>query len=305
MRIPESIRRDIFDWIMLEGIAWYGRLTDCDFLSRLYELDTLPSDDFREKTFAGEIWRHRVINPEDWEEDWVFKDSRLGLVDGPDRMLLNFLCEMLHPVVRSVGEDVEQIRCGINLILKPTGYEIYPERTIAGKSIYAFRDRSVDISNQINVLKLQFNGSEAEYILNQITRMERAVEHRDYDLAIGTAKELIETVCKTILENYQVEIGRTLDFSNLVRTTLEKLNLAPKNIPDEAKASNSIKGILGSMANIASGLAYLRNHYGSGHGRSATRKGLNSRHARLAIGAASTLAIFLVETYNEQQSVTV
>ena len=39
-------------------------------------------------------------------------------------------------------------------------------------------------------------------------------------------------------------------------------------------------------------VAELPNHYGTGHGRPIDQGGLGPRHARLALGAASTLAAF-------------
>ncbi len=80
------------------------------------------------------------------------------------------------------------------------------------------------------------------------------------------------------------------------------LQLTPDHIQDEAKAADTIKRLLGNLANITSGLAELRNAYGTGHGRHASSKGLQSRHARLAVGAASTLAVFLVETHDGRSS---
>ena len=38
----------------------------------------------------------------------------------------------------------------------------------------------------------------------------------------------------------------------------------------------------------------------TGHGKAAGAKGLSSRHAKLAVGSASTLAVFLAETHNEK-----
>jgi hypothetical protein len=48
----------------------------------------------------------------------------------------------------------------------------------------------------------------------------------------------------------------------------------------------------------------MRNHYGTGHGKHAGTKGLQARHARLAVGAASALAAFLAETYHDRSSAT-
>ena len=56
--------------------------------------------------------------------------------------------------------------------------------------------------------------------------------------------------------------------------------------------------MLSSLAQIAQGTAELRNAYGTGHGRSGkTVSGLQSRHARLAVGAAETLGVFLFDSY--------
>jgi anaerobic selenocysteine-containing dehydrogenase len=75
-----------------------------------------------------------------------------------------------------------------------------------------------------------------------------------------------------------------------------------EHIPDDAKASDSIKRLLSNLATITNGVAELRNSYGTGHGKNSKTKGLSPRHAKLAVGAASTLAIFLVETHHEQSS---
>lgn len=129
--------------------------------------------------------------------------------------------------------------------------------------------------------------------------MESAVEN-DPGLAIGTAKELVETVCKTILEERGKTLESNLDLPKLVKQTAAELKLTPSDIPDEVKASESIKRLLKNLADITYGIAELRNSYGTGHGKSAKSRGLSSRHAKLAVGAASTLAIFLVETHGEQ-----
>lgn len=61
----------------------------------------------------------------------------------------------------------------------------------------------------------------------------------------------------------------------------------------------TIRRLLSNLATITSGIAELRNSYGTGHGKAASSKGLGPRHAKLAVGAASTLAVFLAETHRE------
>jgi hypothetical protein len=86
----------------------------------------------------------------------------------------------------------------------------------------------------------------------------------------------------------------------LIKLTVKTLQLAPANIPEGSKAADIIKRLLSNLATIANGVAELRNQYGTGHGKAAGSKGLGSRHAKLAVGAASTLAVFLAETHNEK-----
>jgi hypothetical protein len=135
--------------------------------------------------------------------------------------------------------------------------------------------------------------------MQQITRIEAAVIH-DPALAIGTAKELIETCCKTILNEREVPFSRTADIPELVKLTARNLELTPDDIPDKAKAVETIKRLLSNLATITHGVAELRNHYGTGHGKPASTKGLRPRHAKLAAGAAATLVVFLTETHNDR-----
>src|SRR5438045_2231191 len=80
-RISEVTRRDIIDLIASEGIAWSGRLRETTFLSRLYDLQDLPSNDSRFRTAERDIIQHREYNY-DWEDDWVFDDGRFRLRHG-------------------------------------------------------------------------------------------------------------------------------------------------------------------------------------------------------------------------------
>ncbi|MHB8563830.1 MAG: abortive infection family protein, partial [Acidiferrobacteraceae bacterium] len=119
----------------------------------------------------------------------------------------------------------------------------------------------------------------------------------DPGLAIGTAKELVETCCKTILRERGIEFSKSADLPELVKLTSKELELTPHDIAEKTKASDTIKRLLSNLATITQGIAELRNQYGTGHGKAAGAKGLQSRHAKLAVGAASTLAVFLSETH--------
>ncbi|MGH6974819.1 MAG: hypothetical protein ACRED7_07565 [Stellaceae bacterium] len=57
--ISEITRRNLFDEMRLAKINWSGRLSESDFLGRVFDLDGLPSHDIRFKTMAGDIQMHR------------------------------------------------------------------------------------------------------------------------------------------------------------------------------------------------------------------------------------------------------
>ena len=82
-----------------------------------------------------------------------------------------------------------------------------------------------------------------------------------------------------------------------VDSTFNFYNLMPKQIAEDIKGSKSIKQILGNLKAIAQGVAELRNQYGSGHGKSSSYTGLESRHASLAVGSSITLVRFLWVSY--------
>ena len=152
------------------------------------------------------------------------------------------------------------------------------------------REKSTStFSSSAEELKEKFS---SEYINQQLTIMLNAQKENPTE-AIGKAKELIESCCKTILENHYQNIDKKWDIVKLVDTTFDYFELMPKYISDTANDSVCIKAILGNLKAIAQNVAALRNNYGSGHGKSSSYKGLQERHAKLAIGASITLVNFL------------
>jgi len=171
--------------------------------------------------------------------------------------------------------------------LKRDGYVWTGERIVAGAGMPSL--------DEIKETAVQFD---AKHLTEQIHRIEQAVD-ADPALAIGTAKELVETCCRTILsERGKLVIGSP-DISTLTKQTLKELNLVPDGIPEKAKGSEIMKRLLSNLATIGHGLAEIRNLYGTGHGKEGSTQAIRPRHAKLAVGAATTLARFLFETHKE------
>jgi hypothetical protein len=133
----------------------------------------------------------------------------------------------------------------------------------------------------------------------QIARLQTAIDN-DPALAIGTAKELVETVCKTILEQRSIQVPDDADIGVLVKAARKALGLVPESVPSAAKGAETVRRLLSNLGNVAQGLGELRNLYGTGHGKAGAARSLGPRHARLAVGAASTLATFLLETHADR-----
>lgn len=169
----------------------------------------------------------------------------------------------------------------------------YKCKEIAGR---VFSNRPISLAPIADNLKEQFS---SEYLNAQINAMLSMTESNPTE-AIGKAKELIESCCKTILEDREIAWDKNWAVGQLVGETLKLLKLMPKDIPENAPAATEMKALLGNLRAIATNTAALRNHYGSGHGKSADYKGLSPRHAKLAVGSSITLVEFLWETHLER-----
>ncbi|MFD2164508.1 abortive infection family protein [Paradesertivirga mongoliensis] len=295
-RITQQTRRNIFDFIQVEDIWWSGRLEETDFLSRVFDLENMESFDSRFSNAAGDIWQHRVNNPNDWDDNWIFTDARFKLLDCDDSVFLNFLCEMVHPLVRSDSSEVSKLVQLFNENLTEDNFEIVEKTRISGKPIFVGR---IKIAGRESLQKKGADIKEilnADYVSQQINLMESSIENAPH-VSIGLAKELIETCCKSILNELKETYDKNWDLPKLMKETTKLLKLTPDDIPNEARAASSIKQILGSLSSVVQGIGEVRNEYGSGHGKDGKFRGLQPRHAKLAVGAASTLAVYLLETH--------
>lgn len=165
----------------------------------------------------------------------------------------------------------------------------YESGRITGLTPPATSSRLVTLAREMNL----------DALVRQLNRLADSAEG-DPEHAIGTSKEVLETVCKTILGERGVQVGPKWDFTKLESTTRRTLDLLGTEVPDSKKGAASIKKALSGIGNIANSVNELRGLYGTGHGRDGRARGIGPRHARLAVGMATTLATFLLETHRER-----
>lgn len=133
-----------------------------------------------------------------------------------------------------------------------------------------------------------------------LTRIERSIDY-DPSQAIGSAKELVESVGKNVIEQYGVKIDSSYDFPRMMKEAFRLLELTPENVSDATKGALAARSVLADLNQIVHGMAELRNLYGTGHGRT-QKSPAEGRHARLAVGAAATLCQFALLTLEARAS---
>lgn len=304
----ESIQYRDPDYGMLERfesretrVTYHGRLSEMEFLKRLYNLEQLPSYDSRFKNAEGDIWQHTVSN-DDYEPCWIFEDDRFDLLkDNDDAILLNFLCEILHPEVRTDKENWQALLEKLNQLLKNDGYEIYPSSKMSGHDIYRWRvlnPTNGAMQKQLSKINQSFD---SQYIKTQTSLMYESIESAPH-LAIGKAKELMETCCKTILTEQGILYNKDISLPKLMKETCKSIGLSAEDLKRDSQSYKIAAQILGNFSNIAYGMAELRNLYGDGHGKEIDFQPLPPRYANLAVGASITAVQFLWDTYQERCS---
>ena len=153
------------------------------------------------------------------------------------------------------------------------------------------------ITKTADNLKNKFS---SEYMSRQIELMV-SMQLTNPTNAIGLSKELIESCCKTILDELNIDWGKNDDVPQLANKTLNALNLLPVNVQETDQGAEAIRAVLGNLRAITTKLAEIRNPFGSGHGKSASFQGLETRHAKLAVGSSITFVDFIWSTYENQK----
>lgn len=132
--------------------------------------------------------------------------------------------------------------------------------------------------------------------------MERALEaaERDPESAVTSASSTLESVCRSIL----LELGQPLpakkDIRTLFKAVADHLRLGTNRADLDPAIAEDVKSILGGLATVTQGIGALRTKFGDAHGRERGYPRIDGRIADLAINAASTISLFLIETWQKR-----
>ena len=293
--ISAKTQAAVLDELRAKETLWCGATNEVEFLNRIFDLASLPSFDSRYETAEGDIWQHR-INNDDWPPDWIFGDSRFSLYTLDQETFLKFISEILNPAVRKDASEQAQLAAAFNGHLKRDGWELVEDVIVDGRPKYEPERtvRRLGISSQR--IKAVAASLHSNNLYEDLRRLERVGDTEPGE-AIALAKEIVESCCKLILDDRSVSYPEKADIPELLKLLRKEIQIMPQGINENAKAANEIREILTSLGKIAHALGPIRNAYGKGHGRGRDFKGLEPRHARLAVGAASTFVDFVLDRH--------
>jgi len=127
----------------------------------------------------------------------------------------------------------------------------------------------------------------------------KAIERRSSDPegAITAARSLLESTCKTILDDRNKAYSDRDDLPALYKLVQKVLHLAPS---DHTEAQ--FRAILGACTTIVKELGSLRNRISDAHATGRTVYRPADRHAALAVNLAGSMALFLMETHEIREA---
>jgi len=114
--------------------------------------------------------------------------------------------------------------------------------------------------------------------------------------AVSAACNIIESTLKIYISDEKLPVPAKQDLQGLWKVVRESLGLDTKSVEDE-----DLKRILSGLYSLTDGIGSLRTHASSAHGAGRKIYNLKPRHARLAINAAHTLVMFILESWEEKK----
>jgi len=134
-KITEITRRDIVDRLLLDT-SWpfYGHMDLIQFLQRIWNLDQMPSEDYRFTNASRDIWQH-MVNNSDWSDSELLY-SRLNIAHIPDERFACFLETCVHPLACSEPDRIAALVALFNGALKNDGFTMQSDGQISGRPLY-------------------------------------------------------------------------------------------------------------------------------------------------------------------------
>ncbi len=140
------------------------------------------------------------------------------------------------------------------------------------------------------------------HIEEQVLSIEQAVVSNPA-LAFDLARTLVETVCRTILSDRNVQYSPDDDLPKLLKTASNHLPFLPASASGESEVRKSLVQTLNGLSTAIHGICELRNQCGfASHGSDKPRPVMESVQALMAAEAADTIVGFLYRIHRQDRT---
>lgn len=255
MKINLKTKQHIVDELKTRHVVWFGKLEEQDFVAKLVDMNTLPSNDPRYENMQGDFWQHRINNPNDWDDDWIYSDERIGLLKN-DQLFSDFITELLHPSTRE-GSDSKSLKEMINYYLKKDGYQIVEDEEYYEENTSTYKIVEINPTQ----IEKSFRTTDS-FVHEAYEKIDKRLRDEDYSGAVTSSRTLIEYTIKDI---YSQITGDTIDKIDDLQDGFKKIQKLLKLDFDKTIDDNK-KKILRSFVTIINSLAPLFNSLGDRHG---------------------------------------
>jgi hypothetical protein len=209
---------------------------------------------------------------------WLFQANQDPTCDAV--ALLGGALEELMDREIANREDIQQLRADAVRALARHGLSYRQGGIILGATL-STPTRSVDeLIRQRNLPELQ----------KEFDRALATVE-TDPPTAITAACAILESTFKVIIADKGLTMPGDQSIHPLWKVVQAHLRIEPENATDP-----HVRQVLQGVASSVHGIAGMRSNTGSAHGRGPGAPTVEPRHARLAVHAAHTVVVFVLES---------
>jgi len=115
--------------------------------------------------------------------------------------------------------------------------------------------------------------------------------------AVSAACNLLESICRVYIEDQGLILPSKQDLQPLWSTVRKDLGFDPSIVEDQ-----DLQKILSGLISTVDGIGALRTHASTAHGAGRKSYKIEPRHARLAIHAAHTVSVFILESWESKKT---
>lgn len=115
--------------------------------------------------------------------------------------------------------------------------------------------------------------------------------------AVSAASNILESICKVYIVEEGLEMPAKQDLKPIWTVVRKHLGFDPSVVEDQ-----DLQQVLSGMISVVEGIGALRTHASSAHGAGKKSYRLEPRHARLAVHAAHTVALFILESWQRKRN---